>query len=82
MDIFEEAEMELGMDPGELRSTFTNDIVDMLECGHENLIPHRNWASGKWTWSCSDCYIMLPNQWVTDRMRERENNRKEDYPLW
>lgn len=45
-------------------------------CNHDHLIPHRTWDSGRWYWTCSDCYIHVDNQWVTDKMREAENARK------
>ena len=69
MDIFEEAEMELGCEPGELVGTFPARLVDKATCQHDNLTPHRTWDTGQWYWTCNGCYEHISNQWVTDRMR-------------
>lgn len=75
MDIFEEAEMELGLEPGELEGTFPSGFVGYVKCGHEDVTPHRKWDSGTWYWTCNDCYETIKNSVITDRMRER---RAED----
>lgn len=49
-----------------------------MECNHKHLIPHRVWDTGSWYWTCSDCYIRVDNQWVTDKMREAENARQRN----
>lgn len=49
-----------------------------MECEHENVIPHQVWDTGSWYWTCSDCYNRVSNQYVTDRMRERENARQQN----
>ncbi len=73
MDIFD-AEMELGLEPGELSGTFPAEFVKRVSCKHDALTPHRKWDSGSWYWTCNDCYNIIPNRWVTDKMREAESN--------
>lgn len=46
-------------------------------CDHNNLVPHVNWNTGKWYWTCSDCYCAIANQWVTDEMRKKRRGRSE-----
>lgn len=75
MNVFEEAEMELGCEPDELFGTFPAQFVSRVTCptNHENLTPHQKWDIGRWYWTCNDCYNRVSNQFVTDRMRESGN---------